>query len=395
MRDLFSRIILGGTLLLLAMSGRAADQPGWWVEAGAFMRGGMQLKLSGSSYVQMLGSHAAAGPLSAPTGVGAIGQYADRTYDDGYVKLALGTSTPASAVGLGQTWNWAYDAASQYTASSATLAFHAANSGYTTTADNSLAISDDPIELGLQAAIGIPVRQSGRWRFDLGLDYQMFWDVDSEYHDRLYAESVDQLQITDTYDVSAAIHPTLGFPPPRTAPGGYVGTFDGPLGTTNSGWAGGFLAIPNLPTTRTNATLHVATACNDVRLHLKTDFYQLALAPRLRYALSDAVRFLLTPKIGAAYVEIQAERSEVFRSVSSAGTSTVLQRWSDHARHRSLHFATGIALGVEIDLGDGFYAGASGGYDWTVSEARFDIGPNTAALDPTGFTTAAVLGVAY
>ena len=72
--------------VLPAYAVQAAD---WWFQAGPVYRTGMAVRVSGSSYTQTQGLHAAppVPPADSET-------YADRTYDDGYVKLDPGTPTP-------------------------------------------------------------------------------------------------------------------------------------------------------------------------------------------------------------------------------------------------------------------------------------------------------------
>src|SRR5258706_14816102 len=63
-----------------------------WFEIGPGFRGVMKVKVTGSSYVQQLARHAASEALSEPASIGTTNDYADRLYQDGYVKLDISTT---------------------------------------------------------------------------------------------------------------------------------------------------------------------------------------------------------------------------------------------------------------------------------------------------------------
>jgi hypothetical protein len=97
------------TLPLAAQNSSSLDAP-WpakekqaWFTIGPVLRGGMNVKVGGSSYAQTLpGIHAVANPLGDPPGIGTPGLYADRTYDNGYVKK---DSSEGGGIEPNTTWN--------------------------------------------------------------------------------------------------------------------------------------------------------------------------------------------------------------------------------------------------------------------------------------------------
>src|SRR6056297_1015630 len=96
-------------VLVLVSAGWALGE-GAWISAGPVWRSGMDVDTSGGG---------------AAGSAGSASDYADRTYDDGYVKQDPGTGNPVS-IDPNTTWNWGYDNASQYDAGANALSFHRA-----------------------------------------------------------------------------------------------------------------------------------------------------------------------------------------------------------------------------------------------------------------------------
>jgi hypothetical protein len=357
----------------------------WWLQAGPAYRAGMTVKVSGTSRTQQEGVHAAPAPPGAQTG------YADREYDDGYVKLDAGTLDPNAVGGPGLTWNWAYDRADQYSAANQTLTFRRTyERAYQTTGDTPLRGEDEFEGLGLSFQFGRTLRRGDRWLFDLALGFHGFWDLNSSVSASSYQEQVGPLTVADRFDVRGAVHPELGFAPPRTAPGGYTGTYDGPAGES-PGWAGGYPVIPNVPVGGV-AQMEVASiAANQVTLRFSQDLYEITLSPRISYRLSQSVTAYLIPKVGVAIAMTSAERSETFSEGPPGGAASPRQTWSETVEETDALFTCGVAGGVEMELGSGFHLGAFGGYDWVLDSQEFDLGPNQIRLDNSGWSVGLVL----
>src|SRR5215468_8747154 len=123
--------ILGWFIVANCISAAGYDEPSsqrFWFGVGPAVRGGMRIRVEGSSYVQALGLHdpTANGPLTFPSGIGATNGYADRLYDNGYVKLDRGTGDP-SAPNPSGTWNWGFSDPGQYNANAQILKFQKAS----------------------------------------------------------------------------------------------------------------------------------------------------------------------------------------------------------------------------------------------------------------------------
>lgn len=369
--------------VLPACAVQAAD---WWFQAGPVYRTGMAVRVSGSSYTQAQGLHAAppVPPADSET-------YADRTYDDGYVKLDPGTANPEAVGGPGLTWNWAYDRAEQYDAPAGLLSFRRSYERAAVPAlDGAAGGHGDLDGFGVTVQAGRTLHRSGRWSFDLGVAFQGVWGLDATLSSTAYAEDIGRLDLTDRFDVAGAVHPDHGFAPPRTAPGGYTGTYDGPAGAP-SAWIGGYPVIPNVPAERLAQLDVFARATSQVDFRFEEAYYELALSPRLNYQLSQRLHAYLAPKVGLGIVDVEAERTEVFLERTTSGATRTLGSWTDRASGTETVFTCGLAAGIEADLGAGFFLGALGGYDWVVDPIQFDLGPNEVTLDNSGWTVGLAL----
>lgn len=366
------------SVILSTSTGLASD---FWVEAGPVWRAGIKVKVAGSSYVQDLNRHAALAPLSEPNSVGPVGTYSDRTYTDGYVKLDEGTLNPDAVGGLGNTWNWTYDQESQFNAEANTLSFHQQGDiGYTTLQSTPITGGDAVTGAGIQILIGWKIYQDADWRFDIAFGFQGIWGVDSQMSRRSYMERTSRLNVTDSYNVAEVVDLETGFPQPRTAVDGYVGQYDVPGPT--------FTNIPS----RSVTNIVLSTAENLVNFSFETSLLQFTLNPRFTYLATPRLSLTFTPSLGLSYIQIIADRTEVFTDTSVAGVTTTLGTWRDHRSDSGVRFAAGLTGGAAWDLGDGFYAGAFGGYEWAVDAVRINIGPNTASVNGSGYVVGAVLG---
>jgi hypothetical protein len=367
----------------------AADS--WWLETGPVFRGGMRYQVAGSSYVQTLGLHAAAGPLVAPASIGSADQYADRSYDNGYVRMDAGTLNPDAIGGPGKTWNWAYDVASQFNAQSATLSYtKQGDVGYHSSVGSAATDQGDLRSTGINLLAGLPLYKSERWTIDLAFGFQGLWGKTQSFGASTFKEQTSRLNVTDSYAAAGAVDVTYGFPPPRTAPGGYAGTYGGPSDGP-SAWVGGYPVINNLPTSRSTAEEAVSVAQNNISYHLSSDQYELNLAPRARYMFTRRLSLHLTPTLGLAIVALEAQRTESFCNTTAAGTSQI-GFWSDSKNDCQVRFTGGLTAGADYDLGKGYYLGVFGGYNWIVNPMQVSLGPSTVKLDASGYLTGAIFG---
>jgi hypothetical protein len=95
--------------------------------------------------------------------------------------------------------------------------------------------------------------------------------------------------------------------------------------------------------------------------------------------------------LGASFIQVSADRTEVFTETAN-GVTTTLGSWSDHESDSVVRFAAGITAGADVQLGRGFYAGVFGGYEWAVDDVRLSIGPNEVSVNGSGYVAGLVIG---
>jgi hypothetical protein len=360
-------------LWLVPLSPVALSAGEWWVEVGPALRD-MNVKVSGSSYVQQEGLHnpLAAGPLTAPAGVGNPSSYANRIYDNGYVNLDSGTGNP-NTINPNTTWNWGFNNPLQYNAVAQTLTFQAEGSpGYTTLRDTGASGSDDLLGAGFQAVVGRTVLQRGRWSASLFFRLQCAWSGDDRINSSTYGEEVRQITVTDTYDTSKI--GVAGFPAT-----GYQGTYAGPFGTQSPPYP----LLPNLPASRTEVTsAALASSYNSIGLDVNPSLYELGLGPQIAFQATHCLQLHLRPTISLEIVDADVNRSESFAGMN----------WSDQASKTGALLGMGGTAGANLDLGHGFYVGVSGGYTYVPHGMEVSVGPNTVKVDPGGWEVGCAIG---
>ena len=345
----------------------------------------MKISIAGSSHAQLLGVHdpLATGPLAPPGGIGTASAYADRTYDNGYVKQDPGTGN-AESLDPNTTWNWGFNNPAQYNAGAQTLAFQKQGAlGYTTLANTPANMHDDVLGAGLQVLLGFPLSKSGKWSVDLAFGFQAVWGIDENFSTSTYREDVRRITVTDTYDVSgipSGSFPATGFH------GTYLGPFDTPPVVPSP-------VIPNIPQSRASSTsAAVSTSYNGINFDVDQGLFQLSAGPQVGYAASQQLKFSFRPSIAFNMIDVSVHRTEVFVQNPAGGGSVVVDRWSDQGGQHKVSFGMGAVGGADLDLGKGFFAGVFAGYDWVFEKARVSVGPNTLSLNAGGFVAGAMFG---
>ncbi|HTI99717.1 MAG TPA: hypothetical protein VL527_12620 [Dongiaceae bacterium] len=356
---------------VLPLSASAKDA---WLEVGPAFRMGMQVKVTGSSYARDNAAwHDAqhTGPLTAPGGIGTVGDYGDRSYDNGYVNRDAATGNPAS-LDPNTTWNWGYQNASQYNSTANTLSYQKTGApGYVNTVNKSVSTSDDVSGCGIELSGGLPLYDQEGWSVDLCFGFSGVWGSKLRINTSNYSEDLRQIVTTDVYStagVAAADFPAAG----------YSGTYDGPFGTPP---AGGTL-VPNLPTSRNSVSNHLSTTSNNINFAVDQSIFQFSVGPQIGWAASDKVSFNLRPTVSLNIVDVDVSRNETFGANSAA----------DHGSSTDVFFGMGVIAGVNVDLGRGFYVGVHGGYEWVSETVDVSVGPNTVSFDGSSFVLGAEVG---
>lgn len=345
-----------GVAAAMVVAPRSARAEGWWIEAGPVWRVGMTVKADNPlSYAQTTGllGLAAPGQPAAPGGIGNLTDYADRAYDNGYVKIDANTGSRVYPNDPNSTWNWG---GGQY--SSGSLSFFKKGVPGNTTAPSGL--SDDLLGTGIQLAGGLPLAKWGKWSADLALGFQGTWGAEAKLD-----QSVSQVTVKDSFDVSAV----AGFPM-----SGYQGTYLGPFDTPAVIPSP---LIPNLPGSRA-----FSTAVDAVSLAVDQSLYQFSVGPQLGFAAAERLRFKLRPTISLNIMDVEVQRTESF----------LQNTWHERADKSQISLGLGAIAGADFDLGKGFYTGIFGGYEWVADQVKITVGPNHTAVDAGGFVAGAVIG---
>ena len=358
--------------------------PRWWIEAGPVYRGNMDITISGTSYTQLNGLNAW-GPLGTNPAAGPTAGYADRTYDDGYVRMDPGTGNPA-ALDPDTTWFWGYDNAAQYDPAAGTLSFSSTGLvGYTEALNRALAVKDDVDAVGFEIAGGFQLLQQPTYRIDLAFGIQSVWGGDKNYRTSTYAESAGRLDLTDAYD-------TGGLVPGQFPAPGHRGTFDGPFDNPP--------VIPS-PLISTNFTRTINPvdlpfgAANSINLKVNTRLQSLWVGPRISYQPAPKWSLHIDPKLTLSHVKIKASRNEQFTATDAAGATTTLAAWNDNASNGDWQLGAALSAGAQYDVNDMLYFDASIGYEWVFNDVGLNIGPNRLTYDPSGYTASIMLGYRF
>lgn len=383
-------------LLVLGM-GTSALGGEWRFGLGPVYRGGMDLEVGGSSYVQTMGLHAAT-PSHQTSASGPAKEiypphpYRSRTFDDGYVLPDPGTFS-----GDGMTWYWGYDSPDQYDPEAHTLAFtHAEPYGTTTRTESRTTMDvlrDLPVEaeddldgwgLQVEAAYGLTERGRCRWSVEAGL--LGLWGMDGGVSAAPYAEQVTRRESVETsqsgetytYSYDLPVDPFTGeHVVPPDAP--YEGTEDGPgplIPFEPSSWESAGGAGTGSSSTRTSSYM----AWNEVDLDVSSELYALWLGPRADCALGERLTCFVRPMVSCNALSVDVDRTETWIT-----DTVVLDTWDDHACETEWLWGAGLHAGIDLRFAETWAMGVFGGYDW-VEEARVDVGPNTVELDPSGYS---------
>lgn len=378
----FSAGLVGVFVLTLIFIARVEAEH-IWVEAGPAYRAGMDLKASGSSYVQEQGVRAARPFHRRPAGVGGAGAFADRTYDDGYVNQDPGTGNPAS-IDPNVTWFWGYNNSAQYNASRETLTFQRGGGRQLTRRidqDDGFADDSSFSGIGVGVAAGYPVRNGADWSVDIVGGLRFFRNDKKSFTASTFAESYRQREYryVDTYDVSGVAIP----------PAPHQGTFDGPFDDPPVIPSP---TIPNRPANRQEQNIRSSSwsAQNEVRIVAESDLLELRLGPQLSMRLGETVALRLTPVVTLNYLDADITRREHFTATYAGGRQQVLNSWRDKRSASDWLWGAGIQAGAGIYLSELWSVQVAVGYDW-VESMRTQIGPNTVKMDPSGYTVSAML----
>lgn len=343
--------------------------PQWRVSAGPVYRSlGSASWRSGPSLSSrfMIDSLVGSSRRPSPGAAGPADSYADRLYQDGFVRI--GSPTHAS----GDTWNWGYDDASQVQGDS--VAFHGgAGSSATYRSDRSRDRPfdwDDDVE-GFGPAVSLDLMFNLSPSLVLGPQLSFFflpWDASRSGSTFSGSQELRSFRnsLTDQFGLDGSIAPV--------AP--YSGSFNGP----------GIL-LRNQPDSRhfspERSGVERAVFSNQILENLDIDLYTFSLGMQAGYQ-----RGPFTARVGAGLgldvADVNAERTESLIAETSSGRQT-LQKWRHENNHTEV--VPGFYLSMETGVSFTKNLGCSvfGRYDWR-DEIEGSLGPSHYTVDLSGWT---------
>jgi len=348
----------------------------WSIGVGPSYRGGMELRISGSSWVQERDVHAATTYRRDPPEVGPGNAPADRTYSDGWVRIDPGTYRD------GLTWYWRHEDSTQYSPSDQTISFSQSGGAMlrrSIDADLPLSGEEDLDGFGLTMTLGRRLYRGDGCRVHLGISLS-YWSIGGDVSASTFSESYTKTtyNIVDVYDATRG-----GAPPP--AP--YEGTYIGP----------GYL-ITNAPMARRSGnerSWDFMSARNDVRFDVDGYLLELRVGPRIDLSLGKGVWLLLTPAVSVNRVSFDVGRNENLIASYPDGPSTAVERWSDYGSESDWLFGFGLGAGIGIPLSDRWSLALQGRYDWVPQEQKLSVGPNNVEADFSGYSACAGVAVFF
>lgn len=380
-RNLLLKLLICPVLLVGLAS--AENKTGWWFGGGAVYRGGATYSLEGSSVLQEEGRSAVQTGVSSPLGdVGSAGAPANRTYDDGFVRIGpnlAGVITP------NLTTHWGYQNNSQRSGRDLTFT-RTGPQGLTRVGEESRSLSEDESigSAGVELLAGKPLRIREDSRWDLVTGLRIFFPGSQTVGGVARTEDFrgQIVQIVDTYrldDIQTSAGSVTPDPPPAPF-----------TGSASSGILKN--AIPNIPTNRNVRTLAAGDwqAETQVQADIDAMHYELRFGAQWSRQLGEQWSLTLQPTISAHILDVDISRRETVVARYADGSSESLFNFSEDKSTTEVLFGASLQAGISHPLNDRWDLDLSLGYDY-VEESSVRVGPNTVKMDLSGYTA----GIAF
>ena len=378
----------------------------FYIEAGPWARGGMELKVDGGSAAADEGVQAASPGTRGEAAYVAVPDPDDdgsaqilRTFSNGYV----GPSGSEWIADEGHTQYFAYESASQYNATANTLTFvqtaYAENTSRRTEtrvtsgpagwrgsadleAEGALATLGFTVWGPEPVAVSLQLQAGWLGGMDASFRGQPAWSQEAEWITR-ESRAVESREWVYVYD-------TLGNPFFPTAP--YVMTDPAGLGAALISDRPTEILMRDGGAERSEAVVGRSrkTAASRVDLDVEMDALVLTLGPRLRFRLLERVAVLVEGGVTATLLDAEMERTETL----AWDDGRVIRSWRDREDEQKWLWGGTISAGLELTLTDRLTLLASGGYDW-VEGHEFTVGADRIDVDLDGWRAALALGWSF
>lgn len=340
--------------------------------------------------------------------VNAIG---NRDFDDGYVHTDL--ITPIDL----RTENFGFYINSQLDRNNSTLTFHRTTevSGselvgkgteyrktITTSMDNLIDITEDYAGVGFKMNALYDLPQWKGIKFALFSGIRGFFGMNNAVEASNFAQDIKEStkSYRDIYNYTDNISDTYVF---RTANFIPDAPYSDPSIIPNAG-----PLISNIPssatrdishsgfTQRNYGVTHISTweTKNQIAMDVDVDLFQFALGSEVSYDICSKVAINLRPSILINLMNADITRTEDLVAYYKNGETQFLANWSDSQSEEEVLLGAAIEAGLQFKLSESWFAGIEAGYEW-IDDSSIEIGPNTVALDLSGFSTSAMIGIRF
>jgi hypothetical protein len=353
----------------------------WNVQAGAAYRhfGGVDFQSGSLSSAALLPAlrPRLGGGLGNRSTIGSATDFADRTYQDGFVFKDDDTTRLDSFL-PGTTAYWGYQSASQVQGGS--LHYRGGTTRSSQQQESEASFAEDwsgdldgfapVLELEALRLLTPHLSLGGTFGF-------MFTSLDAAHSATTFRASrqltESALSVTDSYDLQGVI--------PPAAP--YAGTFTHP-GTAP--------LIDNIPSRRTQqevgADSQSATFFNTVDETFGLDLSTLSLGPTLQW---EQGRLSFTGRLGLALNIARWKAGAVERLYQdSGGTRTQLRRWDHHSSGTDVLPGFFLQAAAAYQFHPAWSISVFGRRDWSET-LRGTVGPSSFSADLSGYTVGAVI----
>jgi hypothetical protein len=342
--------------------------PNWRKLGGVTFRGGSQ------SQNVLVPSFIGGNELILPP-IGTENSIADRTYDDGFVRLDGGT------LNNGLTWNWGYDSVSQVGNDQLTYRATGFRSDYSESSALTPAQPQDSDFSGAGIVADVILRPPAESNFPFSgllLSLSYFGDDQDSQFSTFSGSQLRQdfrLDFIDVYDTTGIIVPIRD---------GYAGTFNGPGPK-----------IGNLPDSRTVTDVPIlsenATYSNSISSSLDLDSMSFAFGPVFEEEFTKDWFWQISFGATLNVFDWSASQNETLSSSVNGGAPSQIASFANKSSDTDVKLGVFGRVAVTRLFEDGWFASMHLQGDY-VGAINLRVGPSTYQIDPSSISIGLVTG---